>query len=194
MAKDEMFIVNVIDSKKWDKARWSAVAFMHDPTGERIPMMGIVFTDLAVGRQIFQDWIRAFGSVDQHEELRVAIIEGDIPGHAPGYSVHIGSNPENTARRLRLAGHNVDAPLVLTVGRIHRMHPEPGSPHLPRFKQEFAKHCRYYLIPVSPKLEPIFDLCIGKTEVHFRNVADLGPDDVDRVIFDDPDPGSSVMH
>jgi hypothetical protein len=82
----------------WDAARWCATAFVHDTFGERPPCLGIVFEDMEAGRRIFAEWRRLLGRVDKHEQLRIALVEGDIPGKPAGYTVHVSSDPEGEAR------------------------------------------------------------------------------------------------
>jgi hypothetical protein len=185
-----MMLQSFINSALWDKAWWDAVVYLHHPTNEEPPCLGLGFHHINVGKQIFQEWIEQFGRVDQHDELRIAIVEGPIPDRKDGYSVHISSNPQNTVRRAKeQQGLDIDADLVLTVGRIHRMYPEPGSPHLPLFKKDLAIHGRYFLLPVAMgggSFDPQFEYSIGKREVLFRNVSELTENDVDNVILQPP--------
>ncbi len=176
----DVFIQTLIDVDSWNAAGWLGTAFLHDESGREMPRLGIVFTDIRAGNRIFSGWRERLGAVDEFEELRISIIEGDIVGEDPGYTIHISSNPLNTARRL---GSKVEAPKMIIVSRMHRMTPQPGSPHLGRFKKEFAKHKRYQVIPISAEIQPNFALSIEKTEVHFRQACDIGRTDLDAVIF-----------
>jgi hypothetical protein len=49
-------------------------------------------------------WNVAFGPVDTDEQIRVAIIEGDIPGKRPGYTVHISPDLDRVLGRPSEAG------------------------------------------------------------------------------------------
>src|ERR1039457_4020600 len=93
----DVFLQMFIDPVKWDAARWKATAFFHDPKGVRPPCLGIVFDNIGTGKQIFSDWLKRLGNVDQYDELRIGIVEGEILGMGPGYSVHISSDPDHTA-------------------------------------------------------------------------------------------------
>lgn len=198
---NEIFFQSFIDVDKWNAAGWKAVAFLNDPDGGAPPCLGIAFLNGKVGKQIFRGWReRLGGDLDAYEELRISIIEGDIPGEEPGYTVYISSEPLNTERRARDNGVELDAFNSIVVGRVHRMNPEPGSPYLPLFKKEFKKHRKYLLIPVTitmspqPSFEPHLDYAIGKTEVHFRHVSEITEDDPDVAIFSQPvlEPGDTV--
>lgn len=178
-----VFVQSFIDPEEWDAAKWSATAFFHDPSGVRLPCLGIMFENIEAGKRIFASWRERLGNVDQYDELRISIVEGDILGKKSGYSVHVSSDPDHTAMRAKAEGKELDVETALVMGRVHRMTPEPGSPHLRRFKQEFAKHNRYFLIPVSSAAKPEMDFAIGKAEVHFRQASQITKEDVDAVVF-----------
>ena len=178
-----VFFQSFIDSENWDKAKWRGTVFLHDPTGVSPPILGIQFTNIEIGKQIFKEWLERLGKIDAYEELRISIVEGEIPGERRGYSVHISSNTQKTEARARAEGATSNADYAVTIGRVNQMEPELNSPHLPNFKQGYQKHGRYYLIPVSPDMNPDFNLAIEKTEIHFRNVSDLTETDVDAVVL-----------
>ncbi|MAS35368.1 MAG: hypothetical protein CL610_15265 [Anaerolineaceae bacterium] len=187
--KDEnlmsMFLQSLIDIDTWNEAKWRATAyFVHeDPT--MVPALGIFFENERSAKQIFIDLIERLGKDDPYNELRIAVIEGEIKGQQ-GYSVHISSNPEQTIKRAQAQGEELDVEQILVVSRIHRMTPDPGSPHLSNFKRAFSGQGKYLLIPVTgtaQSINPHFDLAIGKTEILFRRVEDIDTNDRDAVIF-----------
>jgi hypothetical protein len=179
----EVFFQTFIDIEKWDAARWKATAFFHDPSGAQPPYLGIVFDNIEAGRQIFSDWLQRLGSVDQYEELRISIVEGEILGEEPGYSVHLSSDPSHTEEHSRAKGVHLEVETAIVVSRFKRMTPAPESPYLPRFKQDVAKHKRFFLIPVSSEVKPEFGFAIEKTEIHFRRASEVAKADRDAVIF-----------
>src|SRR5438874_12779960 len=99
-----ILIEALIDPEQWNAARWRGTAFLTASAGDEPPGLAIAFLDEAHGRRIFQHWRERLGLVDVHEELRVAIIEGDIPGEAPGYTVHLASEPFASLDRARAEG------------------------------------------------------------------------------------------
>jgi hypothetical protein len=136
--------------------------------------MGLFFEDQDAARKIFTDWRQKVGEADTGEDIRIAVVEGYAPGCQPGYSVHVSADPE------RIPEHAERAALPI---RVHRVNPPPDSPNLPRFKEAFAKHGSYLLAPVfmdGGRPRPELGLAIAKTKIHFRTVANLGPDDIDR--------------
>jgi hypothetical protein len=145
--------------------------------------MGMLFENGEEGRKIFADWRTVVGEEDADDELRVAVIEGEAPGQGAGYFVHIGFEPERVREHARRRGHaDPGALLRQLAGCVCRVCPSPGSDNLSGFKRELARHGRYNLAPVfvvRGKFRPDMGLAIQKTEVHFRRVEDLGPDDID---------------
>ena len=186
MPSDGFAFTNLIETPRWNAAGWNGVAFGVDASGENPPFMGILFQDTNVGREIFDDWLHRFGSSDAFDEIRVAIIEGDIPGKDPGYSVTIGSDIEGITERAKQENQEVDARYIGTVTRYHRMNPQPGSPFLPGFKNAYNQIGEYSLLPAfgpQTQPEPGFDLAIRKRKILFRDVSDVVAKDIDSVIF-----------
>lgn len=134
------------------------------------------------------NWHTRYGSSDEYEELRISVIEGDIPGEKSGYSVHVGSDPDAAIERFRKAGYEFDNDLLMLVSRVHRMNPSSSSKNLEMFKNAYRKFKTYYLIPViisddETKIKPIFELGIYKGKMLFRNVSDITDSDIDNAVF-----------
>jgi hypothetical protein len=180
---NDVFVQSFIDVDKWNSAQWFATAFLHDPEGVLPPYIGLVFQNIDAGREIFAGWIERLGKVDEYEELRISIVEGEILGEAPGYSVHISSDPTHSEKRARANGIELKTDRAVIICRFNRMTPEPGSPHLHCFKQEYQKQGRYFVIPVSAQIEPQFEYAIEKTEIHFRQASTITATDLDAVVF-----------
>jgi hypothetical protein len=179
---DEILLQSFIDVEKWDSAHWTGTSFLHDQRCVEPPCLGLVFKNIEVGKQIFSDWLERLGPVDKYEELRISIVEGEIMGIGEGYSVHISSNPDHTAQRIH-SNNLRDLGSFIVLARVHRMYPSPRSPHLPRFKQEFFRHKRYLLLPVSSDIKPEFGLGIWKSEISFRRASEITATDRDAVVF-----------
>ena len=179
-----MFLSVPIDIDLWNKAKWAATITMTSQS--RPPVLGLGFRDANAAQQIFQDWHKRYGSKDEFDELRVSIIEGDIPGKGPGYSVHIGSDPENLLRRYRKFGFFAEGDLLASVSRVNRMKIEDPM-NLQRFKDAYRKFKSYFLAPgvVDAKgalLKWSPELKIYKSTIHFRTVDEIGPNDPDHVV------------
>jgi len=183
-----VFLSTPIDPELWDEAKWRGV-FVRIYEG-RPPDLGLAFLNDTAARRIFEQWHQRYGDRDVFEELRISIIEGEVRGEQPGYSVHVGIDLENTIKLYREAGLSVNADRdgFLTLTRIHRMNPSAGSRNLELFKQAYRHFKAYTLIPGllkpdQPDVLPIHDLGIYKSAIQFRRVEDIGPNDEDSVIL-----------
>jgi len=181
-----MYLTGPIDVDLWNKAKWRATFFMCYP--DRPPVLGLAYEDESAARNIFETWHQRYGENDEYEELRISIIEGEIPGGEPGYSVHVGSDPEAAIKRFRDAGYAFDDDLMMMVSRINRMTPPTGSRNLEMFKQYYKTFKTYFLAPgvISKdrqQLNPILELGIYKGKIQIRHVSEIGENDVDRVVL-----------
>ena len=100
----EILFQSLINVDLWNKARWTATAFLCDPRSTDPSCLGLVFENTEAGRKIFGELRNRIGIVDEFEELYVSIVEGTILGEDPGYTVHISSDPFRTESRLRAQG------------------------------------------------------------------------------------------
>ncbi|MEX2111587.1 MAG: hypothetical protein WD845_00290 [Pirellulales bacterium] len=183
----DVYLTQLINISLWEVARWSATAFQFHPTGECPPVLGIAFDDADAGREIFSEWVAMFGNDDQFEEIRVSIIEGDLPGQRPGYTVHISPDPVSIAARATAEGIALD-PKIILLGRFNRMHPPTDSPPLlARFKEEVRRHGEYLLAPVTRRSDDQLwtdvEFGIVKSSIQFRDVSDIGQDDLDACVM-----------
>ena len=181
-----MYVSIPIDPQLWDEAKWRGTFVLIYEKGP--PVLGLGFLNESAARKIFEQWHRRYVASDTFEELRVSIVEGDIKGELPGYTVHVGADIENTIRRYREAGLTVsETDAFMTVSRINRMNPPPGSKNIEMFKEAYRLYKTYLLIPVVMKPDgsearPILDLGIHKNTIHFRRVEDIGPYDEDAAV------------
>ena len=141
----KLFFISPIDIDLWNKAKWRATFFM--TAEDTPPVLGLAFTNEAAAKQIFADWHDRFGDDDQYEELRVSIIEGDIPGEDHGYTVHVGPDVKGVSARYKASGTDIGENLMMCVSRLNRMTPPPESQNLERFKAAYRTHKTYYLAP-----------------------------------------------
>jgi len=187
-----MYLTGPIDVELWNKAKWGGTFFAWDPDYKEPPVLGLAFEDESAAREIFERWHNRYGSNDEYEELRISIIEGDIPGKEQGYSVHVGSDPEAAIKRFNEAGFGYKADLLMFVSRIHRMNPPSDSQNLEMFKKAYKAFKTYYLAPGvisrdKKMFKPIFKLGIYKGKIHFRNVSEIGRNDIDSVVLHPPE-------
>jgi hypothetical protein len=188
-----MYISGPIDVELWNAAKWSGTFMMVYEGGP--PVLGLAFLNEQAARRIFEQWHVRYGDNDAFEELRVSIIEGDIKGEEPGYSVHIGTDFDNLIKRYKHAGLDVNpsADMFMSIDRIHRMNPSPGSQNLRMFKEAYRLRKNYLLVPgvLNPNttvptiaaVKPMIEWGILKNVVHFRDVDEIGPGDPDIVVL-----------
>jgi len=84
---------DLIDVPLWDAAKWQGIVFSY--AEEQVPFVALIFLNGDAALRIFADWIRKLGKEDVDDVLRLAFIEGNIPGREPGYSVTIGPHNKN---------------------------------------------------------------------------------------------------
>lgn len=176
-----MQLAKLFDATSWSRAGWTGIAWA--VPGD-LPVMALLFTDRDAARSIFAGWQRTLGDVDHRDLLRVAVLEGELPGMPPGYTVHLGLDVASATSQLGAAR---EVAYDVTDGDVwHRM-PNPGSAHLRAFKQAYARAGRYFLMPAhlasgGADFQP--DLAIGKTRLTFRQVADVPrTDDPDSAVW-----------
>lgn len=183
--KKSMLCTGFIDVNLWNEAKWRATVIMSDKKSS--PYLGLAFENKKAAIKIFEKWIQMLGHKDVYDELRISIIEGEIPGEDSGYTVHINSSMDNIIRRCKANNVEPMNTLVMTVGRYNRMNPQPYSRNIEIFKEEFNRFLSYNIIPVhitkNMELEPLMDLKIEKKELIFRNSKDINEDDIDYVVF-----------
>jgi len=185
-----IYLTSPINIDLWDKAKWRAVFYAFPP--DLPPALGLVFDDRNAAIRIFEEWNKRYGENDIYEELRISIIEGDIPGEDEGYSVHIGSDPDAILSKFSDLDFNYDEDLVVFIGRVHRMNPPADSKNLDLFKRAYRKHKAFLLIPCittsdETRIELLFNLGIRKERIIFRNVSEVGPNDIDYIAINPPD-------
>jgi hypothetical protein len=186
--RKSLFISTPIDVETWNKAIWRGAAFMMDPTGRHIPCFLLPFTNEAPAKKIFKDWRASYGDEDKENEIRIAIIEGEIPGEESGYTIHITPNYDNAFKRMKLSGIEEDEGIVMSISRIQRANPTDNFAMFNKFKEQYNRHKSYLLAPAlvdekRKSINPITNLGIIKNQMVFRHVDDIDENDIDIPIF-----------
>lgn len=182
-----MFVTGFIDFEKWDKAVWGGMAYFMDMTGHEPPVLGLQFQNRSAAEEIFKSWRERLGDIDEFNELRISIVEGDIPGEENGYSIVISTNVENVYKRAETRGIDLPKSLVMTTCRMHRMNPKPESNYLEVFKEHYKRFGSYFLVPVVMKGEDMvrgMGLKLHKREINLRQVSEITTKhDLDAMVF-----------
>ncbi|WP_255288664.1 SEFIR domain-containing protein [Bacillus cereus] len=175
--RKSLLVTGFIDVEQWDKAEWIGVAYFFDKEFEHPPTMVLVFENKEAAKNIFQQWLARFGKFDKYNELRISLIEGKVPQEQDGYYVHVSANSDNVISRLKEDGIEIEDDVIVRFSRTHRMNPSKESRYLELFKEVYAKHGAFYIMPGvarNKKLEWIGEeLSIFKKDVNFRNVKDI---------------------
>lgn len=168
-----MFFSSLIDMRLWELANWYMVAYLIPQVDDIPPYLLIVFKNFEIGVEIFKDLINVIGSTDPNDELRISIIEGDVPKQPHGYFVHITQNIDVTLKRLKDTNKIDNIDLYMTTARFHRMNTD-SSERLNQFKEAYLKHGGYLLAPAERvedengkgfRYHP--DYAIEKKSIHF---------------------------
>ncbi len=191
MGRRDLQRLFLIDIPLWDRAQWRAAAFDWGASSESIPAVGLVFLNGPAGAEIFKQWRAFLGPEDEHELIRLSIIEGDIPGKEPGYTIHIGPNSDRWIEHAREQGVDIDKQTaqVLTLGRILRLNPNGESPSLRKFKEAYRRKKEFLLVPSGmSSTGPVLhrELAIHKRELFLRRTEEIDTSsrtDVDMVVF-----------
>ena len=191
MANGERPDQPVINVSMWDKAEWRGVLYIVDLSFHRPPILGLIFQREEAAEGIFASWRSLVGREDEHERLRISMVEGDIPGQDYGYTVHITASPDYAFQSSNQNTAGSEGNRVFFMSRVFRMNPDPGSKNLLNFKNAFARVGKFLLIPViastptitSSSIKPRLELGVSKSKIFFRNAKDIGKGDIDSVVF-----------
>jgi hypothetical protein len=173
------FLKQLIDKALWERAGWYATALAHDSEGENPPLIGLLFKDEKLGKQLFEKLKLRLASKDELDELRVSIVDGPVDGQA-GQTIHIGAEPKGIAARAKHEGVDLDPKEVNPRGRTNRIPQREGSTNFADFKAAYEKHKSAILTIMqgeagTGRLLPSLQHMIEKPTVHFRSLADVKP-------------------
>jgi hypothetical protein len=182
----EQLSVRLIDVAAWNQARWLGVGFFQSAS----PIMALIFKNESAARTIFNGWKRRVGDDDTYDQIRIAIIEGKLPGIADGYAVHINADVQAVLDREKANGNTIKPETIYTLGRVH--HIERGSPGLAYFKQAQARAGDYVLMPAIPQggsenpPRLLEELGIKKHQLIVKRAEDVTRTDFDWVAVERP--------
>ena len=181
-----LFVTSIIDIEAWDKAVWRGAGFVlgYMP----LPALFLPFVNEKYAIKIFEDWIAMIGKDDKDENIRIALVEGDVPGEAPGYYVVVGNNIDEAVKRAESSGLSIDELMILNVSRIIRANPSDNFRVFNSFKDSYRKYGEYMLMPA------VFDECTGhckplpqygihKKQLIYRHISDITENDQDAILL-----------
>ena len=181
-----LFVTSFIDLEAWDKAIWRGAGFIAGYT--EIPVLLLMFINESPASKIFKDWIAELGSDDKRDDIRVALVEGDVPDEPAGYYVVVGTNLEEAIKRAEKNGISTDEMLIMNFSRIIRANPTDNFACFNMFREAYQKAGEYYLVPAiidekTMEFKPLFEYGIHKRKLIYRNIKDIREDNDEDAIL-----------
>lgn len=182
-----LLFTSVIDLETWDKAVWRGAGFILDQTP--VPTLLLLFLNEKYAIQIFKDWISNIGKDDKNDNIRIALVEGDVIGEASGYYVVIGNNLYEVFKRAEKNGIPIDELRIMNVTRFIRANPTDNFECFNLFKTAYENIQEYNLMPAvvvdeqSGQVKPLFDYSIHKRKLIYRNIKDITEQDEDAILL-----------
>lgn len=184
--RKNLFITSMIDIESWNKAVWRGAGFVlgYMP----LPALLLPFVNKKYAIKIFEDWIKIIGRDDKKEDIRIALVEGDVPGEASGYYVVVGNNIDEAMKRAEKGGFSADETMILNVSRIIRANPSDNFKIFNYFKEAYYKYGEYMLMPAildekSGGITPLPQYGIHKKQLIYRHISDITENDQDAILL-----------
>ncbi len=181
-----LFVTSFIDIEVWDKAVWRGAGFVlgYMP----LPTLLLPFHNEKYAAKIFEDWIAMIGKDDQNEDIRIALVEGDVPGEAPGYYIVVGNNIDEAVKRVTSGGLSIDDLMVFNVSRIIRANPIDNFQAFNLFKEAYHEKGEYILMPAvvnehTGQIKPLSQYGIHKKQLIYRHISEITENDQDAILI-----------
>ena len=185
-ARKTLFVTSLIDLDAWDKAVWRGAGFVlgYMP----LPALFLPFVNEKYAIKIFEDWIAMMGKDDVKEDIRIALVEGDVSGEPPGYYVVVGNNIDEAIKRAEASGSLIDELLIFNVSRIIRANPSDNFRAFNYFKEAYHEYGEYMLMPAvlnehTGQIKPLPQYGIHKKRLTYRHISDITENDQDAILL-----------
>lgn len=181
-----LFVTSMIDIESWDKAVWRGAGFVVGYLP--LPTLLLPFLNEEYAIKIFEDWIALIGEDDKNEDIRIALVEGDVPGEAPGYYVVVGNNIDEAVKRAEASGSVIDELMIFNVSRIIRANPSDGFQAFNYFKEVYRQCGEYVLMPAvldqcTGEIKPLTKYGIHKKQLVYRHISEISENDQDAILL-----------
>ncbi len=181
-----LFVTSFIDLETWDKAVWRGAGFVlgYMP----LPTLLLPFVNERYATKIFEDWIAMIGKDDVDENIRIALVEGDVPNEPPGYYVVVGNNIDEAVKRAEESGSRMEDLVIFNVSRIIRANPTDNFRIFNYFKEAYQKYGEYMLMPAvlneyTGEIKPLQQYSIHKRQLLYRHISDISENDQDAILL-----------
>lgn len=181
-----LFVTSMIDLESWNKAVWRGAGFILGYTS--LPTLLLPFVNEKYATKIFKDWISTIGKNDINDDIRIALVEGDVQGEPAGYYIVVGNNLDEAVKRAEKNGIPIDEILIMNVSRIIRANPTDNFKCFNLFKAAYKDAQEYNLMPAvldehSGHIKPLPDYSIHKRKLIYRNIRDITENDEDAILL-----------
>lgn len=183
-----LFVSSMIDIETWDKATWRGAGFLFSQDPMDMPILLLIYKNEKYASKIFRDWIADVGKTDINEDIRIALVEGDVVGEEKGYYIVIGNNLDEAIKRAEKSGIDIYEMMLFNVTRIIRANPTDNFYSYNWFKKEYLNKRTFYIMPAvidesTNQVKPLFDYAILKHKIEYRDIKDITENDVDAVLL-----------
>lgn len=199
-----MFFSTPIDLEKWNEAQWRGMLYLFFPGNDHPPILGFLFHNYSVAKEIFQEWKENMKNGYADNFLRIDFIEPPFPkgcwvnntkerNYGKGYFVHLGANIDKAIQRGIKGGIKVDEMILTTLSRYQWM---DDSNNRKIFKQIIENGSDYEIMPIGIKdrLKPITQenliidsrMTIKMKSVYFTSAMDLNEKDICGCVLNKP--------
>ncbi len=199
-----MFFSTPIDLKKWNEAQWRGMLYLFFPGNDHPPILGFLFHNYSVAKEIFQEWKENMKNGYADNFLRIDFIEPPFPkgcwvnntkerNYGKGYFVHLGANIDEATQRGIKGGIKVDEMILATLSRYQWM---DDSNNRKIFKQIVENGSDYEIMPIGIKdrSKPITQenliidsrMTIKMKSVYFTSAMDLNEKDICGCVLNKP--------
>ncbi|MFE3898544.1 MULTISPECIES: toll/interleukin-1 receptor domain-containing protein [unclassified Priestia] len=187
----KMFITSLIDIELWDKATWKGALFLFSEANP--PILAMLCEDKLAIQGVFYGWKRSLKDEDFFRDMKISLIEGDVPEEESGYYVFISTDMDEFIKRMEKDNSfDFEENFITVISRYQRMNPSPTSKNLEYFKKFYKKFGYCYIAPayIKNKAKPLnmknmewdLDYKIKFNNIAFRHIDDIQRNDVESIV------------
>ena len=175
---NEVSVMSIIDRNLWDKAQWSATAYIYIPKSPSFVLF--CYKDISYGREIFKGLIKKVGRVDQKKILRLSIVRGIDRTQPHSYLVILGVDPNSYEKKS-------ESKLFVLSPKINRMDAITPT-NLENFLSHYEYSSKCIIAPASSSgFHPQY---INEYGIEIKNLVvkyawEIGENDMDIVALQD---------
>ncbi len=182
VSHDNITIPPLIRLHLWDTAKWLGTGFFGSECGSMVPVLIFIFKHADKANLLWDTLSDDIDKCGHRNTIRLSIIQG-ISATNP-YSYRVTISPGEGWLQPK------SDQVTLMIGKSHTMTPNNNT-NLARFMDHYHKHgkCEFIAGTINKgQLAPINRKCITVDGVEFRQVHEIGPNDLDApFIFENDD-------